>query len=59
MMTVQACTFFLACAFYLAYLAESDIIGHDLKRFLWVVSLVLWVVPTVALIYEWWRRMFF
>lgn len=56
-MTVQACTYFLACAFYLAYLAEH--LGHDMKRFVWAVSFVLWVVPTVALIYEWWRRMFF
>lgn len=56
MITVQACGYFLACAFYLAYFAEH--LGHDLKRFVWAVSLVLWSVPTAALIYEWVRRVF-
>lgn len=55
-MTVQACTYFLACAFYLAYLAED--FGHDMKVFVRAVSFVLWSVPTSALIYEWVRRVF-
>lgn len=59
MMTVQACTFFLACAFYLAYYAESGLLGHDARRFVWAMSFILWSIPTAALIYQIVRRVFF
>lgn len=57
-MTIQACIFFLACAFYLGYFAESSLFDFEGKKVVWVFSLALWLVPTILLIYQMIRRVF-
>lgn len=57
-MTIQACIFFLACAFYLGYFAESSLFGFEGKKVVWVFSLTLWLIPTILLIYQMIRRVF-
>lgn len=52
-MTVQACILFLACAFYLGYLAESSMVEHIGKMVLWSVSVALAFIPICELVYVW------
>ena len=56
-MTIQACILFLACAFYLGYLAESSLVERIGKMVLWSVSAALAFIPICELVYEWLRRM--
>lgn len=55
-MTVQACLLFLACAFYLAYFAQSTTGRASLVA--WSISLALAVFPICGLIYEYVRWFF-
>lgn len=55
-MTVQGCILFLSCAFYLAYFAESSLLGFKGKLIAWSLSLTLGFVPIMALLIEFFRR---
>ena len=52
-MTIGACLLFLACAFYLAFFAES--LNGKAKTIVWSISLGIGLFPIFQLIYEYIR----